>query len=76
MKTHTIPTKVKAQVDRMYDGADKERVIKALEMGKTVYSGRVKLRGVKVDKADTTAPATPPAATSEPKKPGKEKGNT
>lgn len=63
MATHTITDKVKAQVDRMYNGADKERVIKALESGKTVYSGRVKLRGVKVEKkAGKTASTPPPAA--------------
>ncbi len=63
MATHMITDKVKAQIDRMYNGADKERVIKALESGKTVYSGRVKLRGVRVEKkAGKTASTTPPAA--------------
>lgn len=72
MKTHTIPDKVRAKIDRMYEGPDKERVIKALEEGKTVYRGKVKLRAVKMDKS---APATPPATvdTTEPKKPGKDK---
>ena len=70
MKTHTIPDKVKAQVDRMYDGANKKRVIEALESGKTVYKGKVKLRGVQVDKDEgSTAPAPPtPAKTPDPAK--------
>ena len=75
MATHTIPDKVKAKVDRMYEGADKERVIKALESGKTVYSGKVKLRGVKVEKDEGQAAPAPPASsseTSEPKKTGKD----
>jgi len=61
MGTHTIPEKVKAKINRMYSGTDKKRVIEALESGKTVYSGKVKLRGVKVDKDEgsTTAPAPP-----------------
>ena len=61
MATHRIPDKVKAQIDRMYDGANKKRVIEALESGKTVYKGKVKLRGVQVDKDEgSTARAPPP----------------
>lgn len=77
MKTHTIPDKVKAKVDRMYDGDDKKRVIEALESGKIVYTGKVKLRGVKVDKDEgpmAPAPPAPASENSEPKKPGKEPG--
>ena len=76
MKTHVIPAKVKAQVDRMYNGADKERVIKALEEGKTVYSGKVKLRGVQVDKDEgsTTSAPPAPAKTSDTAKAGKDTG--
>lgn len=74
---HTIPKKVKAKVDQMYEGADRKRVIEALESGKTVYSGKVKLRGVKVEKEagsqDESTPVTPttPAAASS-GKPGKD----
>jgi len=71
MGTHTISDKDMAKLNRMYGGDDKKRVIAALESGKTVYKGQVKLRGVKVEKDEgSTAPAPPaPAAeTSEPKK--------
>ena len=66
MKTHVIPAKVKAQVDRMYDGADKERVIKVLESGKTVYKGAAKLRGVQVDKDEGSTTSAPPAPAKTP----------
>lgn len=75
MRTHTIPDNVRSKVDRMYKGEDKERVIKALESGKTVYSGKVKLRGVRVDKDEGSKTPAPPASstnTSEPKKIGKD----
>ena len=74
MKTHTISEKVRTKIDHMY-GPDKERVIKVLEMGKTVYKGKVKLRGVKVDKDEgSTAPAPPaPGKTSDPAKAVKDK---
>ena len=75
MKTHTITDKVKAQVDRMYEGDDKKRVIEALESGKTVYKGKVKLRGVQVEKDEGSMTPAPPASASEnsePKKPGKD----
>ncbi len=52
MGTHTIPGKVQAKINRMYKGSDKERVVKDLESGKTVYKGKVKLQGVKVVKND------------------------
>lgn len=76
--THTIPEKVKAKIDRMYEGDDKKRVITDLESGKTVYNGKVKLRGVKVEKDEgSTAPAPPASETkaSEPKKPVKDTNN-
>lgn len=61
MGTHTITDKVMAKVNRMFKGPDKDRTIEALESGKTIHIGAVKLRGVKVDKKP--APAAPPANT-------------
>ena len=72
MNTHTIPDKLREKVNRMYSGQDREGVIKALESGKTVYIGGVKLRGVKVDKAAQAAPATPPADAKTSQKLGKD----
>ena len=75
MATHKITDKVMAKVGRMFSGPDKERTIKSLESGKTVYISGQKFRGVKVDKADITAPATPAADTkkSDPAKAVKDK---
>ena len=56
MNTHTIPDKLRIKIDQMYSGPDKERVIKALESGKTVYIGGVKLQGAKADTAAMTGP--------------------
>ena len=75
MKTHTIPEKVRAKVDRMYSGPDHERIIKALESGKTIYHGRLKFQGVKVKvkAAETVPPTAPPADSRMNDKPGKDK---
>lgn len=81
MATHAIPGKVMEKVGQMYKDADKERVIEALESGKTVYRGNVKLRGVKVEgdkskeatASELNTPPTPAAETIEPKKHGKDK---
>ena len=74
MKTHTIPEKVRAKVDLMYSGPDHERVIKALESGKTVYKGAWKFQGVKVDKAAMTPPTALPADSKPDSNLGKDKG--
>ncbi len=68
MGTHVIPDKVKAHIDRMFEGPERKRVTEALESGKTVCIGKAKLRGVKGDKNEGSATATPappaPAADS------------
>jgi len=62
MGTHTIPEKVRAKVNRMFEGPDKERTIKNLEVGKTIHIGGVKLRGVKAEKADGGGEKSAPTA--------------
>ena len=74
MSTHKIPDKLRAKVDKMYSGLDHERVIKALESGKTIYRGGLKFQGVKVDKAAMTPPTAPPADSKSDSNLGKEKG--
>lgn len=68
--THKLSDKLRAKVERMYSGADKERVIKQLEDGKTVMLGGSKLKADKVEKteSDNTVKSekvsTPPVTTS------------
>jgi hypothetical protein len=62
MKTHIISDKLKATVNRMYNGAERDRVIKDLESGKIVYKGGAKLKADKIEKpekVETSAPARP-----------------
>lgn len=74
MKTHTIPGKLRAKVDRMYSGPDHERTIENLESGKTVYIGGLKFQGVKVEaEAAKPAPPTPPADPKQTDKSGKDR---
>lgn len=65
MAAHKIPAKVRAAVDRIYEGEARTRVVKALEAGKTVYHGALKLKADKVEKAavaeKTTAAFSAPA---------------
>ena len=51
--TYKISDKLRATVDRMYEGVDRERVIKQLEAGKTVCKGGAKLKADKVEKPET-----------------------
>lgn len=79
MADYKIPENVRSKIDRIYQGADRDRVVEALEAGKTVYHGRIKLRAVKIKKReqtiakpDVSASGSPPAK-AEPEKPEKEK---
>jgi hypothetical protein len=65
MSTYVIPDKVRATVERLYEGAERTRVISALEAGKTVYVKGLKLKA-KVkdnDEGAETPPAVPPKDT-------------
>lgn len=68
MSTHTIPDNIRAKVERLYSGAERTRVINALEAGKTVYIKGLKLKGVK--KEDKTEGAETPPSGKDVRPPG------
>jgi hypothetical protein len=74
MSAHVIPDNIRDKVNRIYKGADKDRVIKALEAGKTVYHGAVKLRANKVEGKAEVASAAPAAPAKSDSKTDDKKG--
>lgn len=58
MNTHTIPDKVMQTVDRVIKDDAKAKVLEALKSGKTLYVGRITLKGVKAAKPEKASPPT------------------
>lgn len=64
MITFVISDKLKKTVDRMYSGAERDRIIDALKAGTIIYRGAAKLKADKVESEETPAA---PAKTDEKK---------